>query len=847
LNEAPHEVETDFSFAEFSIAEFPFERHLMRESDAPRNPFGTAGLLSDRLKRRIVATRIVIALERSLPPLILIATLLALFAAIAGLGLLASVPPLLRQGLVALLALICCGLLFRIIAASQTTLMEALKRLDCDQGQLPLSITPLFDQPASPHPSRDTETLWQAHRNRMSAAFEDGTVKVTSLAMAERDPFGLRVAAWLLVSASIFVSAPDWSLNLQSALSSEPTSKGNLLARIEAWIDLPDFAHGMPIVLSDAQMQKDAPPLTVPAGSLLTIRSSDHALPALSTSGQLTEKQSATQSRQWVLEGEATVRFRDARSVDHTIKIIATPVAVPHVTFSRMEQLPSGAVLLRYKVSDDHGVTKGTVRLSNPRLPEHDPLPTQDALVAPLSMSITLPSDKRQGELSVRLDPTNAPWSGMTADVALDVENSAGLHTLSEPVSVLIPRTPYHDRLARALLELRQIVSFDPSQREMVISRLAALQMAPDYGPVTVGAYLALRGITRTLVKAHSRQALLAVSDDLFALAQALEDEHTQKVQESLESAENALRKALDQALTDDQRADLMARIKKALEAYDQQSSSDEDADALSDPTGDAEANAALMDRLAEMIQSGSKEAMQEALAMLDQLIKQLGAQNQDGAANTDLLNRSFSVLREERTLKDDTSQTAQGKKNEPPAKLADRQSEILDHLKALQDLAKAAEAGNTDSFDDAGVAMDAARQSLHDDDVAAAITAETKAIDALKRAITAMAANQSGDQKSSQKSGHANGKTRKFLKENSGPEPRDPFARSSHKQNMDSDDGGLDSGDGGFNPDAQSPEAKRSRDITSELWRRLDDRQRPADEHDYFLRLLDKAPTARP
>jgi uncharacterized protein (TIGR02302 family) len=840
LIEAPREVDTDFSFAEFSIAEFPFERHLMRESDAPRNPFGTAGLLSDRLKRRIVTTRIVIALERSLPPLILIATLLALFAAIAGFGLLASVPPLLRQGLVALLALICCGFLFRIIAASQTTLMEALKRLDHDQGQLPLSITPLFDQPASPHPSRDTAALWQAHRDRMIAAFEDGAVKLAPLAMAERDPFGLRIAAWLLVAASIFVSAPDWTLNLQSALSSEHNSKDALFARIEAWIDFPDFAAGMPIVLSDAQMQKDAPPLTVPAGSLLTIRSSDHALPILSTSGQLTEKQSAAQSRQWVLEGEATVRFRDARSVDKTIKIVATPVAAPHVAFSSMDQLPSGAVLLRYKVSDDHGIAKGTVRLSNPRLPEHEPLPTQDALVAPLSMSITLPSDKRHGELSVRLDPTNAPWSGMTADVALDVENSAGLHTVSEPVPVLIPRPPYRDRLARALLELRQIVSFDPSQRETVISRLSALQIAPDYGPVTVGTYLALRGITGNLVKAHSRPAMLAVSEDLFALAQALEDEHTQKVQESLESAQNALRKALDEALTDDQRADLMARIKKALEAYDQQSSNDDNADALSDPTGDEEANAALMDRLAKMIQSGSKEAMQEALATLDQLIKQLGTQIKDGAPNTDLLNRSFSVLREERALKDETSQTVQGKKNDPPSKLADRQSEILDHLKALQDLAKAAEAGNADSFDDAGVAMDAARQSLRDDDMSKAMTAESTAVDALKRAITAMVANQKGDQSSSQKSGRASGKTQKSLNGKSGPQSHDPFARSGRQPDM-------DSGDEGLNSDAQSPEAKRSRDITSELWRRLDDRLRPAEEHDYFLRLLDKAPTARP
>lgn len=238
------------------------------------------------------------------------------------------------------------------------------------------------------------------------------------------------------------------------------------------------------------------------------------------------------------------------------------------------------------------------------------------------------------------------------------------------------------------------------------------------------------------------------------------------------------------------------------------------------------------------MIQSGSKEEMKQALAELDQLIANLQAQNSDGSPSDQLLNQSLSVLRDERILKDDTTQQMQGRKNEAPDQLSDRQSAISKQLQELRDSAKGADDNNAEAFDEAQSAMNSAEQALRQKDFGSAIGSQTKAIEALRRAIKSMAANQQGGKTSTQNSGNGTGKGRKSLNAKSGSGKADPFGRGSSRQD-------TDSGDQNWDGETQSPEAARSHELTLELWRRIEDQQRPVDEHNYYLRLLDHGPAA--
>ena len=571
------------------------------------------------LRRRLRLARAVLAWESLWPVLAPPAGLIALFAILALLGLIAALPPPAHALLLAALAAASAVLFRRGLHRWRWPGPDAAaRRLEAVAGLRHAPLAVLTDRPADANPA---DPLWRAHQARAAAVL--GALAVPWPHPGRADRFGLGgLLAVGLVAAAVIAGA-DGPARLEAALT-WPHAAAPPGATVTAWIAPPAYTARPPVILRPGH---PAPP--VPAGSVLRITVAGARTPPTPTlAGQRlpASRPDAEGLRvRQVLTRGGTLRLGAFGHWDLRV-VPATP---PLVAFTAPPgALPADPRLTRFawQARDAYGVTALAVRLAlvgrpaaRPRrLILHPPKPRRSAA------GVTQSGSSRR-------DLTADPWAGLAVRAWLTARNGAGLTGRGRPAQFVLPARHFRNPLVRRLVALRRMLALHPAARPAAAAALRALP-----GPAFGTAYGDLLEIHADAARLDGATPLSRIQASLWRVALSLEDQARSASARRLAAARRAADSAARQAQADPSAANraalvrVLAALRRALAARAAALAARLSRSGL-DPAQARALARALAREAAALTREASARAQQNAmgrvaaaLAALDQLADQL-------------------------------------------------------------------------------------------------------------------------------------------------------------------------------------------------------------------------------
>ncbi|MFD1332945.1 TIGR02302 family protein, partial [Methylopila musalis] len=440
------------------------------------------------------------------------------------------------------------------------------------------------------------------------------------------------------------------------------------------------------IFLTAARAPGDAAPevTRAPTGSILVVRIAGGTAEVSATGGLEDAKPVDAKSP----EGMTEHRYRLTGAAGLTVagegeaapwswRFSAIPDAAPTIRLSEPPQRNArGGATLRYEVTDDYGVASAEARfaLKPAETPKDGQAEERRPLYEAPKIALTLPRKRaREGKGQTSLDLAEHPFAGADAVMTLAARDEAGQEGLSAPETLRIPGRPFVNPLARALVEQRRTLALDANAKPDVARALQALMLFPEEFTPKASVYLGLRAAYRRLDIARTDDELRAVADHLWEMALRLEDGDLPDAERQLRQAEEALRKALEDGASEQEIAKLTEELRKALDAFMKELA--QRAQQQPNPQARAPQNGAqtirpddlrkMIDRMEQMAKSGSREAAQQALnelrEMLDNLRTAQPGQQQQGdhqqSQSQQQMDKLQDMIREQNKLRDQTYQ----------------------------------------------------------------------------------------------------------------------------------------------------------------------------------------------
>jgi uncharacterized protein (TIGR02302 family) len=855
---------------------------------------------ADRLAGLSQAAGRALLIERAWPPLVAALAVAILFLAVSWLGAWLFAPRALRVAGVALFALGLLVVLAPLLKLRWPAPRDIAARLDRDSGIAHRPATSLADTLANADDPM-TRALWAAHQAQLSRSIEATRVAPPAPRMVERDPYALRFGLAMMAFAAAVAAGPELYGRLASAFDWRG-GDGALAAagsRIDAWIDPPPYAGRPPVVIDVTSGAVQA--LTAFEDSVLVIRGEpgvvatkvEGAIAPVENAAKPTEKAPAEQ--RWTIrgDGKATIWRGGSKAADVAFSVI--PAGVPKITLTEEPQANlSGSLSLAYKIEDRYGVTGARAQFALP----HDPgKPAPRSLAQPPEAGLETPAGVNgAGEAHATIDLSEHPWAGATVTMTLSATSVSGKTGQSAPVEVTLPQRPFHNPLARALVEERRDLILDPDHAtKRIDAGLTGLAVAPGLFATPASVYLGLKQARAALEGARSDADLLDVAQLLWTMALQIEEGDSTQAQRDLRAAEKALRDALKRGASDDEIRKLMQNLRDAAQRFASEMAEKAERNGDQSPQDSNEQVQSLdkmMDQLEQTARNGSRE---EAEAMLDQMQNMLenmqSAENaEESPAERELrkqIDELGKLMRDQQALRDDTfrsdqqdqkrreghrrsapsdqgqaepddndqpPQTGQGDNkdaqsedggNADDQKLGDRQQDLRDRLDRMQRMLKSLGMKGEKGFDEAQGDMNEAEGDLKGQQGEGGgqggkpqpgRSEKGAAVDAQGRALQALREGAQGMQQQMNGQGQGQGQ---------GHNGKGRYqARRGRPGEQQGDDplgrrreGNMGRDEGPLRE--MGSVSERARKVMEELRRRLADPNRPTEERDYLERLM--------
>ena len=850
-----------------------------------RAPPGADSKLN-RLERAIRRARLSLVVEQTWPRLVPILSVLGAFVVLSWLGYWRLGGDWLRLGTLAILGL---GLLVGLLGLARVALpgrADAMRRVEQASNLPHRPARGLSDKISPVADDAPARALWAAEQARLYASLKNLRAGTPHPEMAARDPNAFRFAVPVLLVLAFAVAWGEWTTRLSEAFVPIAAARPPVAARIDAWIDPPAYTHQAPLFLS-RRTDATTAPVSVPEGSKLSVRvvSRDPTNVTLAAAGETSALTPTVESRpgesddvirgyEAVLDQDAAVAILDGKdTTTYAIRIIEDHP--PTISRGPLTINRTGSFQLSYNVTDDYGVTEGSVTFRAPKqAPDAHPL-----VDAP---KLTLRIDRSQARNGVaradgRLE--SHPYAGLEVEADAVVKDAAGQEARpTDSGTMTLPARPFYNPLARALVEQRQILALDANKRQLVANALDALTIAPEK-IADSGVYLGLRVGYRRLVDARTDDDLRQVLDYLWSMARAIEDGDMSDAEERLNAARQALEQALENGASEEEISRLMDELRQAMQDFLQsymaemaqrgmqnvpQMPSNQDMRTLSNQDLQN-----LLDRIEDLAKLGDRDAARELLSQLQQMLDNLQSAQQGQMSPMDQeamkqMDELAQMMREQQRLMDNTFQLNQGRRpgdrqqgaqqgeqqplsqeefDQLMRQLQEGQSQLAERLRQLMEQMQGQQGQQGDqgqqgqqqgqngegaqpgdelgrSLGRAGRAMGDATRSLGQQAPGDAYGYQGEALDALRQGLQGMMqqlyAQQPGQQ-GQQMGGRASG-------------DRDPLGRPQRTE-------GPDLGQTVKVPD--EIDAERARRILEAIRQRLGERFRPRYELDYLERLL--------
>ena len=322
-----------------------------------------------------------------------------------------------------------------------------------------------------------------------------------------------------------FVAAFDWRSDEAVAAVAE--------SRIDAWIDPPPYAGQPPLVIDFKTA--DPQTLTVPEDSVLVVRGDPSVVETRVDGGDrdLEQKNETRRSRnpppprappksaatanaptekRWTIHGsgKATI-LRGGRPAAVAV-LAVTPAGNPTIVSTEDPR----ANLSRHadaRLQDARSIW-ACQRPGGLRSPPRRSGPAPRTLAPPPQAALQLPPTANGvGDGHTTVDLSEHPWAGAKVTMRLSAVSISGKTGESGPIEVTLPQRPFHNPLARALVEQRRDLILDPDHApKQVETALTGLSIAPELFDTPANIYLGLKQAKTSLEHAHSDADLLDVA-----------------------------------------------------------------------------------------------------------------------------------------------------------------------------------------------------------------------------------------------------------------------------------------------------------------------------------------------
>ncbi len=819
-------------------------------------------------RRALVQARLALWWEALWPVLWRAAAVAGLFAALALFGLFERLPFLLHLTLLlAFAAALAAALRGLPGALTAPSARAARRRVEQASGLAHRPLESLDDQPP-PGTDPVSLALWRTHQKRLRASLGVLRYGLPAPRLADHDPLALRALVILLVAVGLAYAGPSAPARLAAALapSLRPDSAAADLNYV-AWATPPAYTRKAPVYLGNDGLAPGNP-LAIPAGTKVTAQLNGVTRGTIEVDDH---KTALTAVGGTAVSGEATIAGGTQLALvggGGTLArwpLAVIPDAPPTVAFTSPPAASERRGLrLAFSATDDYGVSAVALRLTlsgDGRTPE--------------SFDVALGGgDQPALKVTTFRDLTAHPWAGQPVTAELVATDALGQQGLSAPEQLVLPERAFDNPLAKAIIQQRKRYVANPARRQDVARRLGDIASSMTYYRGRMRVYLGLAVAEARLERSEEagRNADRMVVDLLWDMAIDLEEGRVASTENALRAAQDALEQALRSGAPDDEIRRLMNQLRQALadhlQAVTQEAMRNQiDPRSLQQlPSGrvvSPEDFARMMDEMQRLADSGAREAAQDLLGQMRDMLESLRAMqamnDPSGAAKAlrDGIKSLQDMVGRQQELRDDTFGMtgdqpggAGGGRGSLPddeglpepggmpapgepgaggragslgspslSDLATRQESLR---KALGEAMRQLGEGGQDipgSLTGAERAMDTAREALGQGNGSAALEAQADALQALRQGTRDLGRNLS------QMLGMAPGQAGE-----NGAGGRDPLGRPRPSRRA------------GTGDEVQVPtqaEVKRVREILDELRRRAGERSRPQEELDYIDRLL--------
>ncbi|MGI9524047.1 MAG: TIGR02302 family protein [Hyphomicrobiaceae bacterium] len=598
-----------------------------------------------------------------------------------------------------------------VFSTSFPTREEALRRLEA-KSSVPHRPASTYDDALSSAPSDGvTAEIWQAHRERMRRQLDRLHVSTPAPRTDRYDTFGLRavmIVAVIVCAGLVGDAAID---RLQAAFRMGSIAKVEGL-RLDAWVTPPPYTGRPPILVADgsaAAISVDeagggrGDVFEIPENSVIVVRMGgkpDVALelnylgaddqPMGASIEEDDEDGNAAKSNQVrgiIARGTTgvSVTANGAQLARWSFNVVADQP--PKIKFTKdFEKTPRGAMKLFYAIEDDYGIASAEAKFERLPLEPGDP---KTKWARPDILKGPRPPLERPPRIVLRVPPPGAkspetwsfhelgahPWAGMPVRMTLEVRDHADHLGRSESKDIVLPERLFFNPMARAVLEQRRRLVFDPRYRKLVVKALDALSLEPEEYIKDKAVYLGFRSVRHRLENNSGRVAISSAVEQLWHLALRIENGGgLSEAERRLREIQQKLSEAIERGASQQELQELMRQLRQALAQFLNELARQAQQER---PPANAQQNRSpgqsmssqdlqrMLDNLEQMMRQGSKQSAQEMLSQLRDLLDRLQSgrmvrrpgQGQQGRSQQmmQMMDQFGNLIGEQQRLMDDT------------------------------------------------------------------------------------------------------------------------------------------------------------------------------------------------
>ncbi|MEO3389299.1 TIGR02302 family protein [Mesorhizobium sp. CAU 1741] len=835
-----------------------------------------------RLGRTRSTVRAAIVTERLWPLVLPIVIVVSLYFSLSWLGVFRVLPDWARMALLAFLVIGFLASLYPLLRFRSPTASEIDRRIERANRLEHAPVRTQADTLSSTSQDPFARALWSEHQKRMAARLDRLSGDMPRARVPERDPWGLRaVAALLLVVAFAFSFGPLGGRPLDAFRSH--AGADTIPARIDAWVTPPAYTGRAPLFLTAQTGEADeAPVFSVPAGSSIAVRvaggtgaetlsfldaGSGEQSPVGMPEDGSTEASSTPesgQSRQFAdtLSSDGMLMLHSGETELRRWAFDVIPDNPPVIRFSgEPQRAVNGALELAYEIEDDYGASSALAVIEAADDVDADARPLYEAPEMPLSLPRRGGPDNAA---RTSRDLTEHPWAGSPVELTLEALDAAEQTATSETKTIILPERPFANPLARALVEQRRILALDANDKPYVLALIDAITMRPEDTFDTLSHYLGIMTARTKLRMAENDDELRGVADYLWEMALAIEDGALTDAERRLRQAQEALRQALENGASDEELEQLMAELREAMNDFlrefaeraqqnpnmsmqmpqDAQELSQSDLDRMLDQlenlarSGQRDQAMEMLQQLQEMmnnLQAGNPQQMNPGQGQQSEMRQQMDQLGELMRRQQELMNETFRMDQmEQGQQQQGQQQPGQGQQGqgqpmtpeefaEALRQLQEGQGQLQQDLEALSRALEGLGMEPGEGFGDAGEAMGRAEGALGEGQGEQAVGEQGQALEALRRGAQDMMQQMMQAMQGEDGQGQEGGRQQSS--------DRDPLGRPRATT-------GPDFGNSVEVPD--EIDVQRAREILEEIRRRLGNALSPEIERNYLERLLE-------